>query len=324
MSTVRILVDGVRELTRLLPRFETYEVASLNPMTVASTDQVEVRRLWGRPVQVGAQVLTVRVDRSVWVLGPTTPPTYLPGSGTVTGPAVSGLVPVAIVTSSGPDTARLPSTVTVTTGQRVGISWQETATGHEGHITGVLQANPNPAPPPPPPPPPPSESSSAPSAPQSTRHTVTAKATATWRGGWRGDTTHVYQGKYGSRPPNHGFWFYGPGAFATVPDRFTRVSIFLKAGSGVGPTGPSPVRLRLHTHAAKGRGYPTLIGPGLGSRAFSMADGQWGWFRLPDEWVPLLLSGAAAGVAAVSDAAGEYGRFESVTSVGSSGALKFE
>lgn len=319
--------EAIRLLGSTLHNMTAGQV-TLTPQTVIKTAPLTVSGELGQPVEVrrttdwtpgpGSQILCLRVGTSVWAIGPVTPVMRPPSIGTVVSVAGS-MVTVALGSTFG--NVPMPSTVTVTAGQRVGVSWMQDNTGAwVGFIAGTIQANPAPAPPPPPPPP----GSTSGSTPSGAKRTFSVRAVEakTWRGGWRGDTTDAYQGiagAWGSRTTNRGYLFYGAGAFDDMRGlTVTAASIRLTAKRGVGISGPSPIRIRLHTSTTRPNSQPVLLADEV---VVSLRDGETRTVPLPVSMAQKLASGTAGGIAFVSDSTADYGAIVGPTGNASSGLI---
>ena len=331
MSAIDRLAEAVQDLRRRLPSMSTHEVVGVSPLLLAGADgqQIEPRRTWGWPVAVGDQVLVVRVGPDLWALGVVSKPIFPAGSGTVAGAAAGGLVPVTVPDGrGGTRIMSVPSTVTVTVGDRVGLSWAQTAAGWDGHITGVLQADPTPAPPPPPPTTE-SEADRPPSVWRPRVYTVKASSIRTWRdGGWRAADAkgRAYQGRYAtsSYGNSHGFWFYGANAFTQLDGMvIQKVEIYMHAVPGVGPGGASPAHLRAHGHARPSSSKPPIVGTWSDS-SIALRDGEKGWREPPNgvALAELLRTGAASGLAVVYDGSADYGAWASLAENPLSGSIR--
>lgn len=273
-------------------------------LAVIGTDGVvEVNKVGGWVAHPGDQVLTLRVGADVWAVAPITtrtpPPTGIVAS--VTGGNQ------ATVTLGEPFGAMvMPSVVTVSTGQLVGIVWHRDQEGEwVGHISGVLPFIPGQAPTPPPPPP--SDIDRPGGGATITPLRVPASATYTWRQGWRGDTSHLYQGNAGSWSrypyPQSGFWFYGAGAFDDHKGlACTSARIRVHVIGDAGASSAVRTRFRLHTSTSRPSGYPDLL---AGEHEVMLAPGAH-TVTLPREWGQDLIDGSAAGVAIVATSAAEY------------------
>lgn len=166
----------------------------------------------------------------------------------------------------------------------------------------------------------------APAKPASGITQIPATWSGTWRqatGGWRNDTSRVYQGSWGGRI-NHGYWGYAAARLAELRGAtITAVQIFVTAVAGVGLAAAVPGRFRLHTATSKGNVEPS--GYGSIHTASTPADGKSAWVDLPATWGAPLTAGLAYGVGVVSDTATEYAAFPGVAGTSSdpmSGCLK--
>lgn len=323
-TATRMLADAIAHQSGDRIQLTTHTVHSVNPLRLRGIDDdpVTVQHTTTWPVSPGDQVLTIRTGPTLWVIGPVTA-TSPPPTGIVA--SVSGsLVTVSLGGAWG--SAALPSTATVTAGQRVGIAWQWTGTRWEGFIAGVVTTNPGGATPTPPPS---TEADTRTSTPRATRLHVHAAETKTWRNGWRGDTDNLYQGNAGRfasspayRVPQHGYWFYGRGAFDDGRGRTcARISLdevrVLRAGDGAAV----PVRFRLHGATVLGRNEPTPL-PEV--YTVSLAPGTHRNVALPASAGQKLLDGAANGVAIISDTTAEYRGITGLSGHAASGALTID
>lgn len=151
---------------------------------------------------------------------------------------------------------------------------------------------------------------------------VPAAGTATWRQGWRGDTTNVFQGNAGSWSrypyPQSGFWFYGAGAFddhkgLTCASIEMQVRVMSNAGDG----GAVPVRFHLHNATTRTNTYPTIVSS---VHTVNLAPGSH-TVTLPAAWGQSLIDGAAAGIAIVSSSTAEYRGIHGLAEHAASGHL---
>ena len=302
----------------------TAAVHTTSPLQLRGADgePVTVQHTTGWAINAGEQVLTLRDGATVWVIGPVSPSDPPPQTGIVA--SVSGsLATVALGDPYG--SVALPSTVTVAATQRVAIMWQRTGTDWTGVIVGVITVNPGTAPPPPPPPP--TEGDGHGTGVDAKPANIRAVTTASWRQGWRTDTTNLYQGNAGawsSRPyPQRGFWFYGNGAFDDLRGRVvTGTKLEVRTLSGAGASAAVPVRFRLHTAPTRPGGMPTLLADEWVVN-LKAGEGRTGKKALtpPNSFIQKLADGAAHGIAVVSDSTAEYRGISGLVSHGASGQL---
>lgn len=316
------IAAAVAHLRQAMPRLWTATVRSVSPLVVDG--EIELKSLgWYEP-SLNDSVLVLQAGQAAYILGTLTPNRWrdAPGAtgtvGTVTGGSFSVPVTVGGVVYAMP----FPGSYTPVAGHTVGVVWVKVAGGWAGHITGQLQAtvpttaNPGRVEPPVVDPPP----SPAPVSQTFYAELVQASTSATWRsGGWRTDKKdHVYQGTFPGYGANHGYWWH-PGFKGYRGATITAADIWLSAMSGVGITGPVPVRLALHSSMAKGATEPTVIAT---SSTFSMSDGQQGWFAIPASFAQQLADGTAGGIGVVSDTEADYSAFHGLSSYVNSGAVR--
>jgi hypothetical protein len=136
---------------------------------------------------------------------------------------------------------------------------------------------------------------------------------------WDTRNDQVRQGNYPGIGAATGCWFYPdiPAGLAGTTPAVAVVHVVRDSSGGV--YGPVPVRLALHAATGPSGSPPPVVTPVMGSVSLSVnatAD-----IRLPDDWVPLLVSGAAKGVCVTSSARSDYQILRGVS--GQSGALSF-
>lgn len=150
-----------------------------------------------------------------------------------------------------------------------------------------------PAPDPDAPPPPPV----APPAPDVYKSvTVAARSTHTYRGGWRGDTSDLYQGDWTGRGVNTGVAFYGSALAGLKADPAAggnRITVRMKRLDG-GSYGAVAPTLWTVSQRVKPGGAPTRLSSFSGP---SLKPGQSGDVALPAARVTELLDGSAGGIA---------------------------
>lgn len=227
------------------------------------------------------RVTCIVVDGVLVVIGPVvTEPR--PETGTVSGSAVSGRVPVS--TSIGTIQARYIGTAP-TNGTLVRLDWQSTDPWVWPNAAASLVA---------PPTPPPSE---APQAPPPPPETGTAYFTATDSGSfqvggtWGFQRNNVVQWRYGSSPENRGAWFYGGAPSAALAGRtITRTRINLPGRQRVGDYN-SALTLHLYRHTQNSRpsgDVSRVAGP---NDVVLAANSGGGWIDLPASWGQDIVNG---------------------------------
>lgn len=294
------------------------KAVTLGPETVTDNgDGLWVIGAGGEPVGLrhttawvanpGDQVLVLRVGSDAWAVGPVTDQAPPPATATV----VSYAAGVATVILGEPfGDMPLPSVAAVASGDTVGIAWHRDPTGEwVGFIVGKLLASPGAAPPPPPPP---SGGGDRPGLDGAIEPLeVKAQSTASWRQGWRSDTSNLYQGNagsYSSRPyPQSGYWFYGAGAFDDhkgLTANSIKIDVRVIANAGV--SGQVDVRFRLHTAPTRPSGLPTLVGA---EHVIRLAPGDYTGDKalsLPPAFGQALIDETAAGIAIVATSTADY------------------
>lgn len=125
---------------------------------------------------------------------------------------------------------------------------------------------------------------------------VAARSTHTYRGGWRSDTTDLYQGDWTGRGVNTGVAFYGSalvGLKADTSASGTRISVRVKRLSGGSYSAVTPTLWTVSQRVKPG-GAPTRLSSFSGP---SLKPGESGSVALPDARVTELLNGTAGGIA---------------------------
>lgn len=115
--------------------------------------------------------------------------------------------------------------------------------------------------------------------------------TGTYRNGWRGDTSALYQGDWTGRGTNYGAAYYGsgPGGLSGIA---VSATVRMQRHSGGAYGGQSPT-LRLLTNKSRPGGFPSyskaLRGP-------SLSIGESKTFSIPVSWAQALINGTAGGI----------------------------
>lgn len=130
---------------------------------------------------------------------------------------------------------------------------------------------------------------------------VTASQIATWRGGWRRDTTAAYQGDWTGSGDNSGYWFYSQPKLERLQGlAISKAEVFMHAASG-GSFGATTAKMFRHSAAKRGGSQPALSLPWDGP---ALADGASGWGLLPSAVSAALI--ASGGGLAVSSSGRTY------------------
>jgi hypothetical protein len=125
---------------------------------------------------------------------------------------------------------------------------------------------------------------------------VAARSTHTYRGGWRTDTTDLYQGDWTGRGQNTGVAFYGSalvGLKADAGASGNRISVRVKRLEGGSYAAQAPTLWTVSQRVKPG-GAPTRLASFAGP---SLKPGQSGTVTLPDARAAELLDGSAGGIA---------------------------
>ena len=130
---------------------------------------------------------------------------------------------------------------------------------------------------------------------------VTASQIATWRGGWRRDTSAAYQGDWTGSGDNSGYWFYSQPKLKRLQGlTISKAEVFMRAGGG-GAFGATTAKMFRHSAAKRGGSQPALSLPWDGP---ALADGASGWGLLPSAVSAALI--ASGGGLAVSSSGRTY------------------
>lgn len=307
MDALTRVVKMINDVKRSAVSFSEARVTAINPLRVEGADEeVQLRALGWYDPTIGDQVVVARWGQTAVVVGSTRP-------NQVERPSSQG-----VVFTSGPgmtiqvtvdgQQVSLPflDSYTPTVGDTVAVVWQETATGWDGFIAGKLGSVPTPRPAAPKPPRDTSNDTSSPP-PKVIKttgtDTVRAVSVATWRAGWRSDTPKVYQGKWGARPENHGFWFYGNGFSHLRGVTVTKAEVYLHALTA-GNGAATPVRLHIHDSASRPSGEPAVHDQ-LSSPP-SLKDNEKGWYEVSAGWINNIINGSGKGLAAIGSTTSHY------------------
>lgn len=225
--------------------------------------------------RVDDPVRVLVTDQQAAVLGP-----YIPGArpllGTVTGPAVSGRVPVDTV--AGIIHARFVEPAP-TSGELVRFDWQTT----EAWVwpsTAAIAPEPDegdddtPTPPPPPPP-----------RRRTGTDTINARASSTWQAsgaGWGFFGQEVRTWRYGSAPENRGAWFYGNGFSRLEGATITACEIYLPRRLRIGSyNNQLNAQIYRHTASTRPSGDVNRVQGPFARAARAVGAGATGWVELP-------------------------------------------
>lgn len=121
----------------------------------------------------------------------------------------------------------------------------------------------------------------------------------TYRNGWRGDTTDLYQGDWTGRGINRGAAYFG--AAFQAWDEITRVRVGLHRLPGAGVSEARTPTMTLLAGGTRPSGAPVVLatasGPAMraGDRIGFDEDGNGGW-AVPSTWLSRLHSGEAGGI----------------------------
>lgn len=248
-------------------------VVTVDGQLAVTTDGATLPATWagGYCPAPGDAVMVLVVDGTAWVLGPSAGAGARPLTGTVSGAASSGTVPVS--TTAGTLAARYGGSAPGI-GTLVRLDWAATT---PWIITAGAATVPAPDPEPPPPPRPPVQ--------QTGTLDVPATDSATWssRGVWDGYyRSSVVQGSYSGRTYS-GAFFYGDAprqvAGRTIRAARIRLGARLRIGSY---NAPLTVNLWLHGARVRPSGdvprisgpHTVVLGPGAGA----------GWVEIPAGW----------------------------------------
>lgn len=257
---------------------------------------------------IGDAVKVLVVDGAAHVLGPVITG-QRPGSGTISGAASEGTVPVDTV--AGTLAARYtgdPPPI----GALVFLDWQMTTARIMAGEASVIPEPDAPAEPGGPPPPPPTGAGI---------HMVTALDSGTWssRGAWDSHYgTDLTQGSYSGRSYS-GAWFYGAGPQQIAGRTVTRLQVRLGARRRMGSyNAPLALQLWLHNSTARPGGDvarvagPTVVtlAPGAGAQ----------WVDVPASWGQTLADTGGG----ISVAGGSYGGLVGIGEDPASGQLQMD
>lgn len=201
----------------------------------------------------GDVVNVLQVSNRLFVLGPvSTSPR--PISGTVSGAASSGLIPVDVTIGPTPLQCRYTGTAP-SVGTLVFLDWQATTPRIFSGAAATVPAAPAPDPIAPAPPP---DKPAAPPPPKTVKQTGTTAFTAvdaaSYRPGYgRWDTGEVKQWKYSSESESRGAWFYGNGPTQIKGRTVTAAQLFLPARLHIGSYNAT---LTTHLYLASNRYRP--------------------------------------------------------------------
>jgi hypothetical protein len=113
-------------------------------------------------------------------------------------------------------------------------------------------------------------------------------------GGWRTDTTDVYQGAYGGNGNHTGAVFYGGKPRSLAGATVTQAGIRVRRESG-GAYAARATTMRLMTNSTRPGGAPSL---GSSTSGPSLKVGQTTQgFTIPDSWAQAMVDGSAGGLA---------------------------
>jgi hypothetical protein len=118
--------------------------------------------------------------------------------------------------------------------------------------------------------------------------------TRSYRGSWRTDNDHVYQGQYGGQGNHTGCAFYGNGPRSLAGATVTSARVVVHRRSAGGITAPQTSTMWLVTQKTRPGGAPTLTssttGPTLGWGATNSG------FAVPVSWAQAMVNGTAGGL----------------------------
>ncbi|MBN8881923.1 MAG: hypothetical protein J0H73_06360 [Salana multivorans] len=207
-----------------------------------------------------------------------------PLTGTITGAALEGLVPVT--TATGALRCRYVGTPP-STGSLVRLDWAgatpwiwplAAAASSEAESDGSGSA------PPPPPPPPPRTGENEFAAVESSTYGTAS--------GWRRYGDSVRQWRYSSEAPSTGAWFYGSRPTALRGKTITRARVYVPARVRVGSyNAPLAINLYRHTSGTRPSGDVTRV---AGPHSVTIAPiDQWsgGWLEVPAAWGQSIVDG---------------------------------
>jgi hypothetical protein len=129
---------------------------------------------------------------------------------------------------------------------------------------------------------------------QSGTTAFTPVETRSYRGSWRTDNDHVYQGQYGGQGNHTGCAFYGNGPRSLAGVTVTGARIVVHRRSAGGITAPQSTTMWLITEKTRPGGAPT--------RTSSTAGPRLGWgqtasgFAVPTSWAQAMVNGTAGGL----------------------------
>lgn len=113
-------------------------------------------------------------------------------------------------------------------------------------------------------------------------------------GGWRTDTTDVYQGQYGGGGNHIGCAFYGNKGRSLEGATVTRASIRVRRPDRGGSNAPQGTTLRLVEQATRPGGSPTL---GASATGPELRRGETeNTFVIPDSWGQAIVDGTSGGI----------------------------
>ncbi|MHA7132532.1 hypothetical protein [Oerskovia turbata] len=234
----------------------------------------------------GDPVKVLMVDGEAVVLGPVIRDGLRPLTGTVTGAATTGTVPVD--TATGVLACRYVGTAP-SIGALVRLDWQSTSPWIWPSAAATV---PTPAPDP--------GGSTPPPPPATTTGTLTVAAldSGSWQvgGTWAWAGTDVYQWRYGSNRENRGAWFYGNAAGQLAGATITGARIRLGARLRIGSyNAAQALHLYRHTNPSRPGGdvarvagpHDVTLAPGAGPQ----------WVDIPAAWGQDLITGGGIAVA---------------------------
>lgn len=136
--------------------------------------------------------------------------------------------------------------------------------------------------------------------------------------GWRPEAEGIHHGSVDDRGPQIGLFFY-PETFGQLAGgRVVKLEAYLSRVAGLGDSGQTACRFRLHDMTGQPAGEPALdalIDTG------ALAPGESAWIELPADWGQRLVSGSAAGIG-FGGTSGRYIFARPLAAVPDQGALR--